>query len=241
MKLVTRRKLLNNRAPVLISLPDLSTDRSLVPSNIVLEISDDKAINPASNLSCEVSGSSQFAFMKEPYFKLSNVINLGESAANGVPVKIKIVPNSQIESGKTLVVTTTYSQTDGTIIFQGSYDSMFSEVLTDVAKSGHCTTLYLLFNKKVTGAQLIPIFSSENEENNEGGDENDDGNEVGWLDTLELGETNEENSYVIEFSGDLAEYSKNLRFLTLHISKDNRSSDDDPLKLDVLAYGFSRK
>lgn len=228
MKLIKKCSLTSRTQAANIKLPDF-TSRCLVPSQITLNVLQKKGTErtPARDITCKITGSTELFSYKEPYFQCSNVINLSEKGsiiANGHPLTITLNPSTNESSPKEIEIVVDYTRTEGAIMFQQTYD-MFDKVMQEIYNSGTCTKLVLSFSRHLKNTQMVPSFEIKD-------------NEDEWITGLELGDTNAEKAYVIDFTDpELAMYPRYLEFMNLNVNNDD---EDEPLKLYVLAYGFMR-
>lgn len=231
MRLVKNVTLSSRTLPIQIALPDF-TDRFLIPSKITLNsvVSQGEKVvrTPVKDIVCKVTGSAELFFLKESYFQYSHIIDLSDKhslLSDGHSIKLLLQRSTQEASPVTVEIDVEYTSTEGVIIFQNTYDT-FEKVMEDIFDAGRCTKLMLSFNRPLKGTQMTPSFEVRDSENE-------------WITGLELGDTNEDKSYVIDFTDpELVQYPRYLNYLNLKVDYNN---DTEPLKLYVLAYGFITK
>jgi len=234
MIVTTEHKVANSKS-ITIDFPNLAHTKFLVPSKISFYTKkqlDDKTIEniEARNISAIVSvGGSRIHVLHEAFFQISNVVDLSDNRCKlneGGDVSVILTNHAEVT---TFTVEIEYVPSYGNIIYLNSYTE-FSRVTKDIYKIGLCTRLILRFNRPVQEAELIMLFSRTKES-----DVDDE-----WFDTLVLGET-EDNQYVIDFTDNETKiYPKYLNMMELSIPKNKTDSDDEDLKLYVVAYGYPR-
>lgn len=231
MKLTKKCSLSSRTQAVKFVLPDF-TDRGMIPSKISITeqvgSGDNKQTIPIRDIDCKVASSCELFYLKSPYFQCSNEINLLDKYAtisDGFPVTVLLNSCIHDANPRDVSVEIEYTRTDGIIIFQNTYDGNFEKVLDEVYQAGRCTTLILSFDQPVKDGQLVRSFEYEESDT-----------DVDWIQGLELGDTDEDHSYTIDFtSPELVNYPRYLEYLRLNA----KSSDpENALKLYVLAYGF---
>src|SRR3989344_3582736 len=193
---------LHASTPIKVELPNFARDQRLTPKTLTFEFQENNVRVPARDLTCRATGITELCYMREPYFQCSNVIQLDR--LDGAPTVLDICGGKTLGSNpRHLVLSIEYEATDGIITYQNTFNEV-DKIMKDIgSNAGYVYTLMLSFNKPVKGAQLVPLFETSNEDQ--------------WISGLELGDTNENNAYVIDFSGELKIYAEYLEYLTLRI------------------------
>ena len=228
--IITSEHKLPNSKSVVVELPNLALSKHLVPSKISVFTKQDKdtAIE-SKHVSLSVScGSTRILVLQEAYFQTSNEVDLSDHRFRlneGCDVALHLTNLGEIA---TFRIEVEYVPSYGAIIYQNTFTE-FNRVAKEIYKAGVCTRLVLNFNKPVKGAELLSLFSRDSEESAD--------NE--WFDSLELGET-EDNQYVLDFTdSELKYYANFLNMMELSVPK--REDTEDELRLYVIAYGFPHK
>lgn len=219
-----------------IELPNLAQTKFLVPTEISVYTKKDTLISPAKNVSVSVScGSNKLVVLHEAYFQTTHEINLSDYRCRlneGNDVLLNLINTSSSEFA-TFRIEVEYTPTYGNIIYQNSYLEVFNRTMKDIYSAGICSRIVFHFNHPVKKAELMSIFSRDKEDEE-------------WFDSLEMGDTDENNQYVLDFTDDeLKFYPRYLNMMELTVPKREKAStddddDDDDLRLHVLAYGFPR-
>lgn len=229
---ISRCKALPNK-PIIANFPNLLTQRQ-IPSEVA--IYEGTGDSPALDIQCRVTcGGSDLIMVGESYFNGSNKISLAEYAqalCKSGELQVQIL--NKTKDIKNIVIKLSYAQTDGNILCTNKYDH-FEQVLTDVFNSGVCMRLVLSFNRKVKQLQLRPTVECV------GADSEN------WISGLEIDvdsatSPNGRPTYTIDFTDDLALFSKYLNFLQVSvIDSIQEDAGAEPLQMYVVAYGFGRK
>lgn len=225
--IITSEHKLPNSKSVVVEFPNLALTKFLVPSKISVFTKQDKdSAVESKNISLSIlCGSTRILVLQEAYFQTSNEVDLCDFRSRlneGCNVSVELANRGELATFRLEVE---YIPTYGSIIYQSTFTE-FNRVTKEIHKSGMCTRLVLNFNRPVKGAELLSLFSRA-----ESGDDE-------WFDSLELGET-EDNQYVLDFTdSDLKYYANYLNMMELSVPK--REDSDDELRLYVVAYGFPR-
>ena len=101
-----------------------------------------------------------------------------------------------------------------------------SALFKDIKVQGNMTQLFLIFNKKITDLQLVPVISADIDENEP------------WIYAIDF-ETTEDGQYMIDFTGDKAIYDRFSQFLKLQYEIVDKE-DLDNFKINVVVYGYKK-
>lgn len=229
--LSTTVKIPQNKS-VELKIPDLSRSRFLVLSSLsVLQSEDSKSWTPAKDLDLRLkNGNTELLYVSYGLLGLKHQIVLNDLNKEFLRGYEKMVltlkRNNNTEILYFYKIICNFVPTNGTLLYQYSYESP-ENVLNDVFNNLNCVNLVLHFNLPIKSAELQPIYESS-----------DFSTTCQWLSCLELGETDAENCYIIDFTNsELIEYAKNLEYMKLKLP-DNLPKDK--LKITVLAYGFHK-
>ncbi len=213
-----------------VRIPDLSRSRFHVLNSLTLLQSEDgKSWSPAKDLDIRLrNGTTEILYVSYGLLNLKNVISLSEYNKEFLRGCEKLALNLKRNSGTDVMylykIQCCYTPTNGSLLYQFTYDAP-DNILSDVYNHLNCANLILHFNVPVKSAELQPIYESS-----------DFPNTGQWLSCLELGETDAENCYIIDFTNaELLEYAKHLDYMKLKLP-DNLPKDK--LSITVLAYGF---
>jgi hypothetical protein len=211
-----------------VTIPNLSSSDQLVPTALLFEKRVGGEATSYPNLfSCDIRTSNSTVFSATPaYFEFNRSIDLKQYSLFGdVTLKLR---NHELHA-RDFVVTIVYDQSPGRIIAQGKV-SVFSQLVDQVSNMGVCTRLIVKASKPITSLNIINVFDTVNSS----GERVDDQ----WLGGLELGSTDSENCYNIDFLGEsLMDYSKNLRHLNFILPED---FDSNGLDIYFIAFGFPK-
>ena len=218
-----------------VELPNLSYKYFLVPSKITVNqiVNGQSEPKPAKSIDVTVSsGNCNVVNASRALFDLTNIIDLSEKSyllGEGRTVTLSV--SNRHREPVQLYFSIDYERNQGNMIYQNRYDT-FDNLLKEVHAVGHITRLVLVFSWKVSGVRLLPLFDHDDS--------------VDWVDGLELGESDEDGRYVLDFAdpeaNDLAIYSEYLNCMKLDVPKEHMSkgeSGEEQLTVSVIGYGFS--
>ena len=216
-----------------VELPNLACKYYMVPSNITVTQDLNGQTGPAKSIDVAVSsGNSQLVNASRALFDLTNVIDLSEKSyllGEGRTVTMSV--SNRHREPVQLYFNIDYERNQGNLIYQNRYDT-FENILKEVHAVGHITRLVFVFSWKVTGVRLLPLF--------------DHVESVEWIDGLELGDSDEDGRYVLDFADpeakDLAIYSEYLNCMKLDVPKEHMSrgeNGEEQLTVSVIGYGFA--
>jgi hypothetical protein len=228
-----------------LELPNFASNHCYVPSKLSLKNLSDESKEEADRCGLRIDCSVQLDNVvvlrsTESFFKFSDTVEL-KSFKNQVNSNSKIWLNIRNldRSAHTYSIAVEYMYYEGDRIYENVFNDKFAEILPEVANCGQCTKLYIKSSHPLKNTNIVPTFSklnlSSEEECSDSEGEDDD---FEWLDKLEIGETDEENCYVLDLTdADIQVHARNLNFLELQV---NGIDDFDDFKLYVLAFGFRR-
>ena len=216
-----------------VELPNLVSKYYLVPSRITVTQTMNGQTGPAKSIDVTVSsGNSQVASASRALFDLTNTIDLSEKSyllGEGRTVTMSV--SNRHREPVQLYFNINYERNHGNLIYQNRYDS-FENLLKEVHAVGYITRLVLVFSWKVTGVRLLPLFDHDDS--------------VDWIDGLELGDSDEDGRYIIDFADpeakDLAVYSEYLNCMKLDVPKEHLSrgeNGEEQLNVSVIGYGYA--
>ena len=213
-----------------IELPNLALKFGLIPEKIKVEQTLNGESGPAKSIDLVVTtGNTQLFQASRALFDITNIVDLSDKTNSlGEGRTVTLLLSNRHREPVAFTINVHYACHQGNLIFQNRYD-MFDNVLQEVYNSGQITRLVLVFSWKVSGVKLLPTFTHDSS--------------IEWIDGLELGDSDENGVYAIDFaSDDLSLYSQYLNFMKLDIPKEHMSRGEDNeenLTLSVVSYGYA--
>ena len=216
----------------LMTFPNFSIEKQLVPSNITIyDVTTSEKIL-ATNITVKLynNGLSIFDY-QEPYFHLYNSINLSDFKSifnQGLNLELLIMTSSK--TWAEYLIEVEYVQSNGIIIYQQK-TQVTDKIFKEICDKGVCTQLIISFNKNIKNLKIASVFKPvviEPEEQ--------------WFYPIEIAES-DDNSSMIDLIKEHKIYSRYLSFMKLMydpIVIDETDTDDDPLYIYITAYGFMR-
>jgi|LakMenEpi03Aug12_release.lakeMendotaPanAssembly.Ray.scaffolds.fasta_scaffold00943_14 hypothetical protein len=208
-------------------IPNLSRLKNQIPSMIkILKLNDD-TYEPAQNIDFKIwcNGHDLHEY-KESYFLLYNYISLDDFKSilnTGQTCEFSLKSYNSESSDYRVIIT--YVESFGCIIYEDKILSTRT-LFKDIKVQGNMTQLFLIFNKKITDLQLVPVISADIDENEP------------WIYAIDF-ETTEDGQYMIDFTGDKAIYDRFSQFLKLQYEIVDKE-DLDNFKINVVVYGYKK-
>ena len=210
----------------LISFPNFAIDKNMVPHNITIYEND----TLATDITVKLFNNGQNVFdYQEPYFQLFNSINLTDFKYlfdKGCNIELMVLTSSK--NWKDYRIQLEYIVSKGVIIYQQKTTNV-DKVLKEITEKGVCTRLIVSFNKKITQLKIMSVFRPISIEADEP-----------WFYPIEIADS-EDNSYMIDFTGENRIYSKYLDFMKMsyvEIESTDKAPGDVDLQIYITAYGF---
>lgn len=208
--------------------PNLSVEKNMIPGEIIITELDGTIPNDINvRLFC---GKLDLGDFQESYFISESTINLIEY--NYIFKKgnsLEILLNTLSADPKEYNIRVSYIESYGTILYQTRTEN-FDNILNDIYEKGHCTRLIITSDKKIKNLKIKSICQGFKNTGDKLDPESDD-----WFYPFAF-EQDEDNNYVIEFTGSKKIYAEYLNFMKITV--DNDKSDE--LYLYIIAYGYNK-